>query len=103
MVVRLGDKQRLTLDVVSAWPEVRLLRVAIRRGRWRWTDYGGDEEHNEVLGLVMLRISRPISSLNRHPLIGRCGRSPETRGGSAPVLFLPSPGLVSYVSLGDGV
>jgi hypothetical protein len=29
--------------------------------------------------------------------------SPEPRGGSEPVLFLTSPGLVGYVLLGDDV
>lgn len=50
LLVRLGDQQVLTLQAVSVSSDGRVLRVAIRGGRWDWTEYGGGQEHTEVLG-----------------------------------------------------
>lgn len=48
--VRLDETQLLTLKAEATSSEDRVLRVAIRGGRWDWTDYGGDQKHTEVLG-----------------------------------------------------
>ena len=40
----------LTLDAEAASVEGRVLRVTICGGRWDWTEYGSDQEHNEALG-----------------------------------------------------
>jgi hypothetical protein len=50
LLVRLDDKQVLTLQAEAVSSDGRVLRVAIRGGRWDWTEYGGDQEHTEVLG-----------------------------------------------------
>lgn len=49
VLVRLDDKQVLTLDAERAFSHDGVLLVAIRGGHWRWTEYGGDTEHDEVL------------------------------------------------------
>ena len=50
VLVRLDDKQVLTLRADTVSPLGRVLRVAILGGRWHWTEYGGDRKHTEVLG-----------------------------------------------------
>lgn len=50
MLVRLDDEQVLTLKAEATGSEDRVLRVMIRGGRRDWTEYGGDQEHTEVLG-----------------------------------------------------
>ena len=60
VVVRLGDRRVLTLDAERVSSEGRVLRVAIRGGRWRWTEYGGDNEHTEVLGLGVVAFYAPF-------------------------------------------
>lgn len=49
VVIRLDDRQVLTLDAKGVSAEDRVLRVSIRGGRWHWTEYGGDTEHREGL------------------------------------------------------
>ncbi len=50
VLIRLDGKQLLSLKAEAASSEGDVLQVAIRGGRWEWTDYGGDQAHNEVLG-----------------------------------------------------
>jgi hypothetical protein len=49
VLVHLDDTQVLTLDADGLSTDGRVLRVAIRGGRWRWTEYGGHNEHEEAL------------------------------------------------------
>ncbi|WP_104108421.1 hypothetical protein [Nocardioides sp. 616] len=58
--VRLDDKQELTLDAEGVSSEERILRVVIRRGNWRWTEYGADVEHTEVLGPGVVEFHAPF-------------------------------------------
>ena len=58
--VRLDDKQVLTLDAEDASVEERRLRVFIRGGRWQWTEYGGDNDHSEVLGVGAVEFHAPF-------------------------------------------
>lgn len=59
VVVRLDQRQVLTLVAEGASEEAGVLRVAVRGGRWDWTEYGGEAEHREVLesGLVEFHAS----------------------------------------------
>ncbi|MEQ4210153.1 hypothetical protein [Actinopolymorpha sp. B9G3] len=59
MLVRLDDRQVLTLAAEGMSPEGRILRVTIRGGRWHWTEYGGDIEHDEVLGPGVVAFHAP--------------------------------------------
>ena len=58
--VRLDDKQVLTLQAEAVSPEDRVLRVAIRGGRWDWTEYGGDQNHTEMLGSGSVEFHAPF-------------------------------------------
>ncbi|HEX8082572.1 MAG TPA: hypothetical protein VF557_20355 [Jatrophihabitans sp.] len=60
VLIRLDDRQVLTLDADSVSSEGRVLRVSIRGGRWHWTEYGGDQEHNEVLGPGVVEFHAPF-------------------------------------------
>lgn len=48
--VCLDQTQVLNLDAAQSSAEGRILRVVIRRGTWSWKGYGGDDQHDEVLG-----------------------------------------------------
>lgn len=50
VLVRLDERQTLTLLAESVSSEGHLLRVTIRGGRWDWVEYGRDQEHTELLG-----------------------------------------------------
>ena len=58
--VRLDDTQVLTLDAEGVSTIGRVLRVAIRGGRWHWTEYGGHNEHDEVLGPGFVEFHAPF-------------------------------------------
>lgn len=60
VVIRLDERQILTLDAEGASREAGVLRVAIRGGRWDWTEYGGDAEHSEVLGSGVVEFHAPF-------------------------------------------
>jgi hypothetical protein len=60
LLVRLDDLQVLTLDAKSSSSEGRVLRVSIRGGHWRWTEYGADIEHSEVLGPGVVEFHAPF-------------------------------------------
>ena len=60
VLVRLDDKQVLTLQAEAGSPEERVLRVAIRGGRWDWTEYGGDQNHTEMLGSGSVEFHAPF-------------------------------------------
>jgi hypothetical protein len=60
LLVRLGDKQVLTLQAEAVSSDDRVLRVTIRGGRWDWTEYGGDKEHTEVLGAGDVEFHAPF-------------------------------------------
>ena len=60
VVVRLDERQVLTLDAKGTSAQARVLRVAIRSGRWDWTEYGGDAEHSEVLGPGVVEFHAPF-------------------------------------------
>src|SRR5689334_11307216 len=60
VLVRLDDTQVLTLDAVAMSPEERVFRITIRGGRWRWTEYGADVEHNEALGHGVVEFHAPF-------------------------------------------
>ena len=62
VLVRLDDKQVLTLQVEAVSSLERVLRIAIRGGRWDWTEYGGDREHTEVLGPGDVEFHAPFPS-----------------------------------------
>ena len=62
LLVRLDDQQVLTLQAESVPSDGRVLRVAIRGGRWDWTEYGGDQEHTEVLGSGNVEFHAPFHS-----------------------------------------
>ena len=62
LLVRLDEKQVLALDAEGASSEGRVLRVSIRGGRWRWTEYGGEKEHEEVLGPGDVEFHAPFHS-----------------------------------------
>ena len=51
MLITLDGKQVLTLDAEGTSTDSRVLRVKISAGRWEWTQYGGDKERSEALGL----------------------------------------------------
>lgn len=48
--VCLDQRQVLILDAEGTSSEGLVLRVAIGGGHWRWTEYGGEDEHVEALG-----------------------------------------------------
>lgn len=60
LLIRLDDSQVLTLEVDSVSSEGRVLRIRVRGGRWRWTEYGGDAEHDEVLGTGLVEFYAPF-------------------------------------------
>lgn len=59
LLVRLDERQVLSLDAEGTSSEGRVLRVAIRDGRWHWTEYGGDKDHDEVLGPGFVEFHAP--------------------------------------------
>jgi hypothetical protein len=59
LVIRLDAKQVLTLDAESAHSDRRVLRVNIGGGHWRWTEYGGGTEHEELLGPGVVEFHAP--------------------------------------------
>ncbi len=50
VLIRLDGRQVLTLQADAVSSDDRVLRIAIRGGRWDWTEYGGDQERTEALG-----------------------------------------------------
>lgn len=60
VVIRLDERQILTLDAEGTSGEAGVLRVAIRGGRWDWTEYGGDAQHSEVLGSGFVEFHAPF-------------------------------------------
>jgi hypothetical protein len=60
VVVRLDEGQVLTLDAEGVSGEARVLRVAIRGGRWDWTEYGAEAEHSEALGPGVVEFHAPF-------------------------------------------
>lgn len=60
MLVRLDEKQVLTLQAEAVSSDDRVLRVLIRGGRWDWTEYGGDQEHTEALGSGNVEFHAPF-------------------------------------------
>ena len=60
LLLRLGDTQVLTLQAEAVSSDDRVLRIAIRGGRWDWTEYGGDQEHTEVLGSGNVEFHAPF-------------------------------------------
>ncbi len=65
VLVRLDDTQVLTLDAEGASTDGRVLGVAVRSGRWHWTEYGGHNEHDEVLGPGVVAFPRTVPSLSQ--------------------------------------
>ena len=61
VLIRLDDSQVLTLEVEGMSPVGRTLRVTIQGGRWHWTEYGGDIEHDEVLGPGVVEFHAPFN------------------------------------------
>lgn len=66
VLVRLDDDQVLTLQTEALSSDGRVLRVAIRGGRWDWTEYGGDQEHSEVLGQGNVEFHAPFHPRAAH-------------------------------------
>lgn len=62
VLIRLDGKQVLTLQSEGVSSEGRVLSVVIHGGRWDWTDYGGDQEHSEVLGPGQVEFHAPFHS-----------------------------------------
>ena len=62
LLLRLDDKQVLTLLTEGLSSDHRVLRVAIREGRWDWTEYGGTQEHTEVLEAGNVEFHAPFRS-----------------------------------------
>jgi hypothetical protein len=60
VMVRLDDRQVLTLDAEGTSAEGFVLRIAIRGGDWHWTEYGGDDEHGEVLERGVVEFHAPF-------------------------------------------
>jgi hypothetical protein len=60
VLIRLDDKQVLTLKAEATSLEGRVLRVTIRGGRWDWTEYGGDQRRTEVLGRGNVEFHAPF-------------------------------------------
>lgn len=58
--IRLDHKQMLTLDVEGTSSDEGVLRVAVRGGSWRWTEYGTDNEHRDVLGPGTVEFHAPL-------------------------------------------
>ena len=57
--VCLDETQILTLHAEGVSSEGLVLRVAITGGSWCWTEYGGDQEHNEILGAGRVEFHAP--------------------------------------------
>jgi hypothetical protein len=60
LLVRLDETQVLTLQAEAVSSDDRVLRIAIRGGRWDWTEYGGEQEHTEVLGSGNVEFHAPF-------------------------------------------
>jgi hypothetical protein len=60
LLIRLDDSQVLTIEADSVSSEGLVLRIHVRGGRWRWTDYGGDAEHEETLGPGLVEFYAPF-------------------------------------------
>jgi hypothetical protein len=60
VVIRLDERQVLSLDVEGASSEGRVLRIRVRGGDWHWTEYGCDEEHREVLESGVVEFQAPF-------------------------------------------
>ena len=60
VLIRLDRTQVLTLDAETAAAEGRILRVTIQGGLWRWTEYGGNKVHREILGSGIVEFHAPF-------------------------------------------
>ncbi|MBP6996011.1 MAG: hypothetical protein KBB39_07735 [Phycicoccus sp.] len=61
LLIRLDDRQVLTLEAESVSTDGNVLRLAIRQGRWDWTEYGSDQEHGEVLAPDKVELHAPLT------------------------------------------
>lgn len=61
VLVRFDETQVLTLRADDVSSEGLVLRVNIQGGSWRWTEYGGDRQHTEILGPGTVEFHAPGS------------------------------------------
>jgi hypothetical protein len=62
VLICLDETQVLSLDAEGTSSQERVLRVTIRSWRWRWTEYGGVNENDEVLGPGAVEFHAPSHS-----------------------------------------
>ena len=60
VLVRLDERQVLTLLVEHWSSDGHVLRVSIVGGSWNWTEYGGDRQHAESLVAGTVEFHAPV-------------------------------------------